>query len=91
MRDDVRERRLAEPRRAEDQHVIERLVPPPGRLDEDAHLLLDRRLADVLGEAARTHGPGEILVLARRNGGGDAVLLDHGLNPTGPPPAMRGE
>ena len=91
VRDDVRERRLAEARRAENQHVIERLVPAARRLDEDAHLLLDGRLADVLVQPARAHAARDVLVLACRRRCRDPVLFDHPRNPTGPPPAMRGE
>ena len=63
VRDDVRERRLAEARRAEQQRVIERLAALPRGRDEDLHLRLDARLADVLGEPARPHGAVERLVL----------------------------
>ena len=64
--DDVRQRRLAETRRPEDQHVIERLAARARRADEDLQLRLDRRLADVLREAARADGPLDGLFLARR-------------------------
>ena len=47
------ERRLAEPGRAEQQHVVHRLAAHPGRADEDLELLARLRLADVLGEALR--------------------------------------
>jgi hypothetical protein len=53
--DDVRERGLAEARRPEDQHVIERLAAIARRLDEDIHLRLDVGLADVVGERLRAH------------------------------------
>ena len=61
VRDDVRERGLAEARRAEDQHVIERLAALARGLDEDLQLRLDRRLADVVGELLRAHGAVERL------------------------------
>ena len=38
VRDDVRQRRLAEARRAEQQHVVERFAALPRRLDEDREL-----------------------------------------------------
>jgi len=40
-RDDVRERGLAQPRRAEQQHVVQRLAPRARRLDEDLELAAD--------------------------------------------------
>lgn len=43
---DLRQRGLAEPRRAEQQHMIERLGPAPRRLDEHAQIVARRRLAD---------------------------------------------
>ena len=49
-RDDVRERGLAQARRAEQQHVVERLAAAARRLDEDFQLLADLHLPDVLGQ-----------------------------------------
>jgi hypothetical protein len=46
---DMGQRRLAQTRRPENQHVVECFAAPPRRLDEYAHLLLDARLAHVLG------------------------------------------
>jgi hypothetical protein len=61
--DDVRERRLAEPRWAEDQHVVERVAALACRADEDLHLLGNLRLADVVGQQARADGAvGELVV-----------------------------
>ena len=51
-RHDLRQRGLAEPRRADEQHVIERLAPRPRRLDEHAEILARLLLADELGQAA---------------------------------------
>ena len=45
------ERGLAEPRRAEDQHVVQRLAAALGRLDVDLHLLAHRLLAEVFVRA----------------------------------------
>ncbi len=87
--DDVCERRLAEARRAEDQDVIECLAATAGRFDEDAHLLLDRRLADELGHLPRTHRAFEHLVLTRGQSRDDSILLDHRMLATSPPPAGR--
>ena len=77
VRDDVRKRGLAEPGRAEDQHVVQRLAPVARGLDEDLHLRLDRSLADVVGELLRTHGAVERRLVALRACRYDAVLLDH--------------
>ena len=63
VRDDVRERRLAEARRAEQQRVIERFAALPRGRDEDLELRFHARLADVLGEPARPHGAVERLVV----------------------------
>ena len=77
VRDDVRERRLAEPRRAEQQRVIERLAPLARGRDEDLELRLDARLADVLAEPARAHGAVERLVVLRGDRRDDvAAFLD---------------
>ena len=46
--DDLRERGLAEPRRTREQHVVERLVALPRCIDQDAEVVLDARLAQVL-------------------------------------------
>ncbi len=75
--DDVRQRRLAEAGRSEDQHMVERLAPPARRFDEDLHLRLDRRLPHIVGEPFRTHGAIESFLIALDAGGNDAVLFDH--------------
>ncbi len=65
--DDLGQGGLAEARRAEQQHVIERLAAPPRRVDEHLQVGLDRRLADELGEGLgpqRPVGPLERLRLA---------------------------
>ena len=51
--DDPRQRRLAEARRAGEQHVVERLAARGGGLDRDAQLGLQRLLADELVQPAR--------------------------------------
>ena len=62
-RDDLRERRLAEPRRAGEQDVVERLAARERRLDRDRELLLQRRLADEVLEAARAQRAVELELL----------------------------
>ena len=47
------ERRLAESRRTDEQHVIERLAARFGGLDEDAEILARRFLAGEIGEELR--------------------------------------
>ena len=51
--DDVRQRRLAEARRARDQHVVERFVALARRRNRDLQVLADAVLADVVVERAR--------------------------------------
>ena len=62
---DVRQRGLAQARRAEDQGVVERLAPLPGRGDEDVQLPLHGRLAHVVGQALRTDRAVELVVAQR--------------------------
>src|SRR4029453_12253368 len=72
-----RERRLAEAGRAEDQHVVKRLLPVARGLDEDLHLRLHGLLADVVRELFRAHGAVNPRLLPLRACRYDAVLLDH--------------
>ena len=53
VRENVRQRRLAEARRAEQQDVVERFAAFARGLDENAELIADFFLADVFGELAR--------------------------------------
>ena len=69
---DLGERGLAEPGRAGEQHVVERLAAGAGGLDRHAELGLQRLLADELVEPARAQRDVERLVLA----GDDAGRLD---------------
>ena len=69
VREDVRERRLAEARRAAREDVIERLAAPPRGLDEDVEVVLVLRLADVVVEGPRPERPVEARV----------VPADHGI------------
>src|SRR5450631_311459 len=54
--DDVRKRRLAQARRAENQHMVKRLAALPGSAQEYLKLRLHLRLAHVIREAARPDG-----------------------------------
>ena len=69
VRHDLRERGLAEPGRAGEQHVVERLAAAPRRLDEDRELVLDRALPDEVVERARAQRAVELLLRAGRRGG----------------------
>ncbi len=75
------EGRLAEPRRAEQQHVVERLAPPAGGVDEDAELLAGLGLPDEVGEPHRAQAAVEGLLLARVLSGGDQALFAHASPP----------
>jgi hypothetical protein len=80
----VRERGLAEARRAEQQHVVERFLAVARRLDEHRELAPDLFLADVLLEHPRPQRALERLFLRRRGSSGDeAVGLDHSKPVTG--------
>src|SRR5262249_5163944 len=54
VREDLRERRLAEAGRPREEQVIERLAALLRRLDEDAQVVLVLRLPDVIVERRRT-------------------------------------
>ena len=79
-RGDAGQRGLAEPRRAGEQQVVDGLAAPPGRLDDDAEVLLQLALADELGQPARPQaGLDDVLGVA-----GDAgveELVTHGAPP----------
>src|SRR6185295_7820970 len=76
VRDDVCERGLAEPRRAEQQRVVERFAALTRRRDEDLELRLDPRLTDVLREPPRTYGAIERFVVVARERRYDAAFVD---------------
>ena len=63
LADDVREARLAEAGRADEQDVVERLAACLRRCERDPELLLHALLPDEVGEAARTKRLLELLVL----------------------------
>ena len=54
-RHDLRQRRLAESRRTDEQHMIERFAARFGRLDEDAEILARRLLAGEIGQELRAY------------------------------------
>ncbi len=70
--DDVGERGLAQAGRAGEQHVVERLAPPAGRLDEDPELLGDLSLVDEILELRRPQRSVEVVVRAD----GPGVMYD---------------
>ena len=51
--DDRRQRRLAEPRGSGEEQVVDGLPAAPGRLEDDAEVLLQFALSDELVEAPR--------------------------------------
>ena len=71
--DDLGERGLAEPRRAEEQDMVERIAAALGGLDEHAQILARRLLADEFVERLRAQRRVEILGPAIA--GNDAFLL----------------
>ena len=71
LADDVREARLAEARRAGEQHVVERLAARLRRDERDLELLLDALLADELVEPARAQRLLELLVVLVASTGRD--------------------
>jgi hypothetical protein len=79
LSDDLRQRRLAEPGRADEQDVVERLPARLGRRERDRELLLDALLPDELVELARTQRALELLLLGTedlcRDGAHQAACL----------------
>jgi hypothetical protein len=73
-RDDVRQCGLAETRRAEQQHVVERFVPRPCRGHEDVELFADLGLADVFIEPLRAQRALQRVFLHAGRRGGDQSL-----------------
>ncbi len=61
-RDDLRQRRLAQPRRADEQHVVERRLALLRRLDEHLEIGPRRRLPDEFGKARGAQRNVEIAV-----------------------------
>ena len=73
-RDDVGERGLAEPGRPGEQHVVERLAAPAGRLDEERELVLELLLADEVLEPRRAQRAVELLLARPRRRRLDALV-----------------
>ena len=67
VRHDVRQRGLAQARRAEQQHMVQRLAPLAGGVDEDLEIALGGGLTDELGEGLGPQG-----LVGRLGGGGFA-------------------
>ncbi len=65
---------LAQAGRPEDQHVVERVATPLGRLDVDFHLLAHRYLAEVVGKALGADAGVGGVILAGGAGADDAVV-----------------
>ncbi len=74
-RDDLRERRLAEPGWTEEQHMVHRLAARLGGADEHAQILARRLLADEIVE--RLGAQRGVDVFGRAGGGDQAVWLGH--------------
>src|SRR3989441_2098810 len=68
LADDVREARLAEPRGADEEDVVERFRPRTCRLESDGELLFDPLLADEHVEPPRTQRALDLLVLGDDGG-----------------------
>jgi hypothetical protein len=84
--DDLRQRRLAEPRRAEEQDMVERIAAAPGGIDEHAQVLSRRLLADELVQCLRPQRRVEIL---RAPVAADDPLLLHRLCHSASAPAVE--
>ena len=67
-REDLRQRGLAEPGRADEQHVIERFAPRPRRRDEDLEIRAGLLLTDEFGEELRPQRRLGRIVLAALRG-----------------------
>src|SRR5204862_5143094 len=67
--DDVRERRLAKPRRPEEQHMVESLGSCARRGDENLELAARFLLADILGKRRRPERALDLFFWRRRPGG----------------------
>ena len=75
--DDARQRGLAQTRRAVEQHMVQRLRPPPGGLDKDGEILLGLGLADVLRQCMGAQAHLRI-VLRQQRLGYQRLLVDIG-------------
>ncbi len=84
--DDVRQRRLAQARRPEQQHVVQCLAPAARGLDEDLQLVADLGLPDVVGEPYGPERAFDLLFLRRGRGRGDQAVNLDGHDPILPDP-----
>ncbi len=75
--DDVGQGGLAQPRRAEDQGVVEGFAGASRSLDEQLHLLAHHRLADVFGQRQGADGAVQLLVAVAAAGGNQTVGFNH--------------
>ena len=73
LADDLRERRLAEPGRPDEQHVVECLAPRLGGREGNRELFLDGFLADELVQSTRAERAFELLLLGAKNLRGDGA------------------
>ena len=71
--DDLRQRSLAQSRRAVEQHVIERFAAAARGLDGDLDVFFHALLADEIGHALRAHAGVEPRVFVKRPAGDDAL------------------
>ena len=75
LSDDARQRRLAQSRRAVEQNVVQRFLPLPGGLNEDAQILLGLFLTDVLRQGLGSQR-GFLGVLRQKGLGHDGLLVN---------------
>ena len=73
--DDVGQRRLAQPRRPVEQHVIERLAARLGRLDGDLEVVLDLVLPDEFAQPLRPQLEFKRRVVIDRRGRHNALAI----------------
>ena len=74
---DIRQGSLAQPRRAEDQQVVQRFTPPPGSGHEQLHLLAYRRLTYIVGQPVGADGPVDDFFLLPGPGSDQTVFFQH--------------
>src|SRR6266849_942073 len=73
VREDLRERRLAQARWPVEQDVVERLAAAARRLDGNRDVLLHPRLPDEIGQALGTHAGFNTCVFVKRLAGNDTL------------------
>ena len=78
LADDLRERRLPEPRRPGEEDVVERVVPAAGGLERDPQLLLDPLLADEVVEALGAKRALRLVLVGRRAGARNWLMSQPG-------------